>query len=253
MMVSVCMATYNGELYIKEQIDSILAQLACDDELVISDDGSTDNTLNIIASYNDERIRLFHNNAHNFKWNFVNALENARGKYIFLSDQDDVWLPGKYARCLELLEVYDLVVTDSIMTDENLVVQVKSFFKFYHSGAGLLKNACYNTYFGSCMAFRREILQHALPFPKTKEIGHDIWLGLVAEIVGKPYFLNEPYLYYRRHSLALSNDLQKSIFIRSKRSIFVKVFSRIVVLFVVFRFYLKYHATQIGIHNNTSI
>ena len=91
-MVSVCMATYNGEKYIKEQIDSILSEIKENDEIVISDDNSTDCTVEIIKSYNDDRIKLYHSNARNFKKNFENARNKAKGDIIFLSDQDDVWI-----------------------------------------------------------------------------------------------------------------------------------------------------------------
>ena len=117
-MISVCIATHNGEQYIKEQLDSILCQLLSEDEVVISDDGSTDSTLEIIKGYNDPRIKIF-----NFKQpsktshthiyasrNFENALKHAKGEYIFLSDQDDIWMPSKVAVCLGALKQNDMIV-----------------------------------------------------------------------------------------------------------------------------------------------
>ena len=104
-MISVGLASYNGERYIREQVDSIIAQLDSIDELVISDDGSTDGTLDILASYNDPRIHVYHNEEnHGVNGNFENALKHSQGDYIFLSDQDDVWLPGKVEACLKALE-----------------------------------------------------------------------------------------------------------------------------------------------------
>lgn len=236
-MNSVCIATYNGEKYIAEQLRSILSQLADEDEVIISDDGSTDATCAIISSFQDSRIRLLHNDVHNFKWNFINALKHAQGDYIFLSDQDDVWMDGKYERCCKELESCDLVVTDSVVTDEHLNTLEPSFFRFYNSGSGLLKNAIQNTYFGACMAFRRSVLLRAFPFPKTKEVGHDIWIGLVAEMTGTPRFLPIPFLLYRRHQEALT-ILSGPRLQRSKRSLLVKVWSRVVVLWEVLKFYL---------------
>ncbi|MGN0186202.1 MAG: glycosyltransferase family 2 protein [Paludibacteraceae bacterium] len=238
-MNSVCMATYNGEKFIAEQLTSILSQIAPDDEVIISDDGSTDNTCAIIESFGDKRITLLHNNAHNFKSNFINALQHACGKYIFLSDQDDVWLPNKYDICCQYLTQYDLVITDSIITNDILDTLQPSFFNFYHSGKGILKNILFHTYFGACMAFRREILPFAIPMPNTPEIAHDNWIGLVAEIVGKVYFIPQPLLLYRRHSQALTN-LNETLLKRSKRSLWMKLWSRIVVLFHVCRFYLTF-------------
>lgn len=229
-MISVCVATYNGEIYVAEQLRSILSQLGPEDEVVLSDDGSTDATLQAVEELNDPRIRVLHSTAHYFKWNFHNALCAAKGDIIFLSDQDDVWLPGKVEKCVEALREVDLVVHDSRVVDDNLETIYPSFFRFYGSGPGLIKNSLNNTYFGSCMAFRRKVLEAALPFPKTNEIGHDIWLGLVAEMTGKVRFLDEPLLLYRRHDLARTN-LGQTLIRRSNRSIIIKLWSRVVVLY----------------------
>ena len=237
-MISVCVTTYNGEKYILEQLRSILCQLGQEDEVVVSDDESTDKTLELVESLADPRIRVLHSKAHYFKWNFDNALRAARGNIIFLSDQDDKWLPGKVEQCVRALEEVDLVVHDSRVVDDNMQVLYPSFFRFYGSGPGLLKNALNNTYFGSCMAFRRSVLEAALPFPKTNEIGHDIWLGLVAEMTGRVLFLDEPLLLYRRHDLARTN-LSQSLLVRSKRSMVVKIWSRVVVLYHVAKYKLK--------------
>lgn len=238
-MVSVCIATYNGEKYIKEQLQSILNQIAVDDEVIISDDDSTDRTIELIKEFNDSRIKIIKGGFRHFKWNFENALKHAQGEYIFLSDQDDVWIDGKYEACLKELRYVDLVCTDSKVVDEKLNILIPSFFEYYKSGKGILKNAIKNTYFGACMAFNRKISDAAIPFPKTMEIGHDIWLGLVAEIIGRTKFLATPYLLYRRHDAALtniSNDMTK----RSNRPIFVKLWSRCVVLYTIFIFKMKY-------------
>lgn len=237
-MISVCVATYNGERYVAEQLRSILSQLGPEDEVVVSDDESTDKTLDVVESLKDPRIRVLHSTAHYFKWNFHNALRAANGDIIFLADQDDVWLPGKVEKCVKALNEVDLVVHDSQVVDDDLKVIHPSFFHFYGSGAGLIKNSLNNTYFGSCMAFRRSVLEAALPFPKTNEIGHDIWLGLVGEMTGNVLFLDEPLLLYRRHDLARTN-LGQTLIKRSKRSIIIKLWSRVVVLYHVALYKLK--------------
>ena len=89
--ISVAMATYNGEKYIKKQIESILINLNKDDELIISDDGSKDKTLDIIKSIKDKRIKIISGPKQGVIKNFENALNNCTGEYIFLSDQDDIW------------------------------------------------------------------------------------------------------------------------------------------------------------------
>jgi glycosyltransferase involved in cell wall biosynthesis len=242
-MVSVCIATFNGEKYIKQQLDSILYQLDINDEVIISDDNSTDKTIEIISRYKDSRIKILNANFRDFRKNFENALKVAKGEYIFLSDQDDVWLSGKYKRCLEIIQEYDLVVTDSILVDDNLQEIKPSFFKFYNSGKGILKNIYRSTYFGSCMAFKKRLLTYSLPLPKTKEIGHDLWIGIVAEIIGNVFFLNEPLLLYRRHEYSFVN-LTLKMNNRKQRNIFIKIFGRFIMLKEILFFYLKYRFIQ---------
>ena len=111
-MISVCMATYNGEKYIEQQIASILAQLSENDELIVSDDGSSDHTTDILARYGtDRRIRVLHGGFHSPIYNFEHAIKQAQGDYIFMADQDDVWLPGRVAETLKMHEQgIDLVI-----------------------------------------------------------------------------------------------------------------------------------------------
>lgn len=239
MKISVCIATYNGEQFVSDQINSILKQIGKDDEIIISDDESTDKTLDIIKNLNDGRIKIFINKGeHGYTPNFENALSKAEGDIIFLSDQDDVWLPSKYETVIKELKNYDLVVTNSIVTDESLNVLDNSFFNIYKSGTGIMKNLAYNTYFGSCMAFRKRILDEALPFPKNREVGFDIWIGMIAEIVGKVKFIQEPQLLYRRHG-----DTVTSIG-KSDRPLHMKLYKRSVIFMNVSLFYIKYKLSK---------
>ncbi len=208
-MVSVCMATYNGEEYVAEQIQSILSQLGQNDEIIISDDGSCDNTLNIILRFEDTRIKLFHNKKHGLIHNFENALKNATGDYVFLCDQDDIWLPDKVSEMLGALRLYDLVVSDCTVVNQNLDVIFESFFKQRSSRKGLLKNLYKNSYLGCCMAFRRKVLEYVLPFPKHIAM-HDIWIGLMVELHGTAFFLKKPLMLYRRHGHNASPSSEKS-------------------------------------------
>jgi glycosyltransferase involved in cell wall biosynthesis len=235
-MVSVCMATYNGAKYIKAQLDSILKQLDPNDEIVISDDSSDDDTVDIIRSLADARIKLHVGNT--FKdpiKNFQNCLQMASGQYIFLSDQDDVWMEGKYIKMRALLHVYDLVISDSIIVDENLKMIKPSFFKYFGSGKGIIKNITRSGYYGSCMAFTSKLLKRALPFPDTKEIGHDLWIGLVGELTGKVLFYKQPFLLYRRHDATFTHTgLGKS-----RRSTYQKLRGRVIMLKEVVRFLIR--------------
>ena len=201
--VSVAMATYNGEKYIKEQIDSILENLKENDEIVISDDGSTDDTLNIIKHYNDSRIKIINGPKKGVKKNFENAIKNTKGKYIFLSDQDDIWEKNKIDSVLKAFDEKDisLVVHDAKVFDSDTKeILYESFFSFRNSGNGILKNWIKNTYIGCCIAFKSTIKEKILPIPNNIEM-HDQWIGIVNELkAGKSLFIEEKLLRYRRHS-----------------------------------------------------
>lgn len=199
-MISVCMTTWNGERYVQTQIESILNQLGEQDELIISDDGSTDQTLELIARFNDGRIVLLSNTgASGVVRNNENALRHARGEYIFLADQDDVWLPGKMARMKNALEFCDVVVSDCHVVDAFLEVTNPSLFHLLRSRPGLFRNLYRNSYIGCCMAMRRKVLERSLPFPEDTPM-HDWWIGLIAEAAFKTEFIAEPLVLYRRHN-----------------------------------------------------
>lgn len=209
-MISVCMASFNGALYIREQITSVLNQLSEDDELLVADDGSLDSTIAIIESIQDIRLHLISVGGKlGVVKNFERVLAEAKGQYIFLCDQDDIWLPGKVAECLASLEKNILVVTDCKVVDQSLNEISPSFFKLRNSGKGVLKNILKNTYLGCCMAFRRELLDVALPFPEKIPM-HDMWLGLLAETQGSVLFISQIMSLYRRHDLAASPTAGKS-------------------------------------------
>lgn len=210
-MISVCIATYNGAKYIGEQSASILKQLSAEDEVVVSDDGSTDGTIDIVRSLNDRRIRIVdgprrHSPTLNFEW----ALRNAKGEYIFLADQDDVWLEGKVTRCVEELQMCDCVVSDARVTDSLLNTTSESLFQLMHVKHGRLSNLLWrNGYTGCCMAFKREVLSKALPFPTDIPM-HDIWIGNVAAFCGSLHFINDRLLLFRRHDAAASCNGKRS-------------------------------------------
>jgi glycosyltransferase involved in cell wall biosynthesis len=199
MKISVCIATFNGGKYIQSQLESILPQLGPSDEVVISDDSSTDNTLKVIGDFNDSRIKIFPDQ--HFKsaiFNFENAISKASGEIIFLSDQDDVWTPDKVKVMLPYFENYDLVVSDCYITDENLNIIEDSMFRLNRSSPGIIRNSIKNAYLGCTMAFNRKVLKYALPFPADIPM-HDIWLGFVANAFCRVKFIPQKLLYYRRH------------------------------------------------------
>ena len=212
--ISVAMTTYNGEKYIKEQIDSIIKQLYDFDELVISDDGSQDRTLSIIKSYKDKRIKLLNGPKLGVKQNFANAIQNCKGKYIFLSDQDDIWMDEKIEQVLATFEkekcmcvVHDCIVFDSKTND----IIYNSFYKHRNSGNGILKNIWKNTYIGCCMALDSKMKDFIIPIPNDIEM-HDQWIGILCEKKGKSVFIDSKLIRYRRHDKNESSMTHYPIF-----------------------------------------
>jgi glycosyltransferase involved in cell wall biosynthesis len=200
-MISVCMAVYKGADFVEAQLHSILKQLGNDDEVVIVDDASTDNTVDLISNIVDARIRLL-TSAHNrgALRSFEKALEEARGDYIFFSDQDDLWLPGKVAIMLEEFRKSGAlaIVSDAIVVKHDGTTLHESYFAWRGSGPGVVRNFRKNAFLGCCMAIRRECKAFLLPFPPLTYM-HDQWAGLACSIVGQVRFLPQPLLAYRRH------------------------------------------------------
>ncbi len=211
-MISVCIATYNGAAVVLTQLHSILSQLSEGDEVVVSDDASKDGTRRLVEEIGDSRIRLVDGPAVGSPVaNFENALRHAKGDYIFLSDQDDKWLPGKVEACMEKLrEGYDCVVTDCVVTDRNLDTTAPSFFELNGTRKGCLYNLLVkNGYLGCCMAFTRSVMEKSLPFPPDIPM-HDIWIGNVAARYGRVTFVNKPYILFRRSGATASTTAEKS-------------------------------------------
>jgi glycosyltransferase involved in cell wall biosynthesis len=212
------MATYNGAKYIKEQMDSIIPQLSMEDEIIVSDDGSTDNTLDIIEKYNDARIKIYVNKGiHGYTHNFENAMQHACGDYIFLSDQDDIWLPNKVNTMLRFLQENDenLVICNGYIVNEQLesMRTIKDARNLYKSGflrnlykSGFLRNLYKSGFWGCTFAFSKRIKDYCLPISK-QVTGHDGWIGLLCELKFRILYVDEPLMLYRRHSGNASNPL----------------------------------------------
>ena len=207
-MISVCIATYNGEKYIKNQIKSVLSQLGRDDEIIISDDHSTDSTKDILYAFCDDRIKIFEGPAKGHpRYNFENALTHCTGDYIFLCDQDDLWEPNKVEVFVEHLRNNALVVSDCSVIDGvgNLILDSFQSLKSPNQ-YGFWNNLAHNHYLGCCMAFRRELLDIVMPFP-PRIAQHDIWIGLCAEFYKKKItFIPDRLMKYRRYDGNFSHD-----------------------------------------------
>ena len=225
-MISVCIATYNGAKYIGEQLSSILPQLDGSDEVIISDDGSTDGTTDIIATFTDSRIRVI-DGAHRGVpvWNFEKAISEAKGDYIFLSDQDDIWADNKVAVTMHYLRDYDCVISDCIVTDESMNAISPSFYTHNRSKPGRFYNLLVrNGYLGCCMAFTRRVRSAALPFPANIPM-HDIWIGNMSAFYFRTKFIDTPLIYYRRHNGNFTQDSGQS-----PNSLITKLTNRLTVI-----------------------
>ena len=204
-MISVCIATYNGERFIRQQIQSIVCQLNANDEVIVSDDGSTDATRDIIRSIGDRRIRIIEGPERKSPTlNFECALKAAKGDYIFLSDQDDVWKQNKVEVCMKWLQQYACVVSDAEVTDYRLNPLPPSLYAIIQVRPGRIYNTIWkNGYTGCCMAFRRDVLNASLPFPKSIPM-HDMWIGNVAAYKYNVKFITDKLIYFRRHEDTVS-------------------------------------------------
>lgn len=220
-MVSVCMITYNGERFVKDQIMSILNQLSGSDELIISDDGSVDRTIEVIQNIGDSRIKLLQGNKfRNPTFNMENALKYAAGDIIIMSDQDDIWLDNKVEVIKGYMKDFDYVVSDCFITDGELNIIHKTRFIPEANIATNKYLALFKPtpYQGSCAAFNSKVLKKALPFPKYIQ-SHDRWIGYIASFFFKHKLIPERLIYYRRHD----NNVSTSSTGKSRNSILDKI------------------------------
>lgn len=214
--VSVCMAAYNGERYIVEQMKSILSQLSEEDELVIVDDASTDRTREYITEVSDSRVHLLINDRNRgVQTSFERAFLSCSGEFILLSDQDDVWKHEKVSAILDAFKrdpELMLVLSDSAVINEEGKVIANSYYSTLPKfTTGIVANIIHCRYHGCSMALRRVLLSDVLPLPRGYDVLHDIWIGMRTRIAQKKtLYLQQPLFLYRRHSSNASHRLSKS-------------------------------------------
>ena len=209
--VDILLATYNGEKYLKEQIDSILNQTYKNIQIIISDDCSKDGTREILKEYEkNDKIKVFYQEENlGYVKNFEFLLRQVESNIYMLSDQDDVWKEEKVEKTVEKLnkENLDLVFGDLEVVDENLNTVCKSYNKYMHLDTKIRKcinsyklQYMYNCMTGCTMASKKEWIDKLLPFPaNSKYMIHDYWMGLIISLNGKVGYLDIPYILYRQH------------------------------------------------------
>lgn len=200
--ISVAMAVYNGEAYLKEQLDSVLKQLEPQDEIVVSYDNSRDNTWHLLMEYRAKypQVRVLKNRNPGINGNFNNAIAGCTGDYIFICDQDDRWADNKRSAVLETFEKTgaDMVIHNGVHMDGQGKIISEPFFTLHRIGDGKLKNIMKPRYSGCCTAFTREMAAKIMPMPMKLD-AYDHWIGTIGEFMGKIAYDDRILLYHRLH------------------------------------------------------
>ncbi len=202
-LVSIAMATYNGEQFIAKQLDSILAQSYKNLEIVICDDRSSDSTPAILKNYvmQDRRIKLFFNTENlGLVKNFEQALLLCSGDYIAFSDQDDLWEKEKISSLLQEIGEFSLIHSDASLINTDGEIFARSYSRYSRKilGKDIYSYLLHNNVTGCTALFSRKLLEHALPFPDHIFV-HDWWLTLCAYKFGGITYVDEPLIRYRQH------------------------------------------------------
>ena len=200
--ISVAMATFNGEKYLLNQLESISNQTLLPDELIITDDSSTDSTIDIIKSFSKKakfKVRFFLNDTNlGYSNNFSKALSLSRGKYIFLCDQDDVWFPNKIKDMVNFTETQPdklVYMNDAEITDEYL--KSTGISKYNQIKQLRLDDKAF--VMGCCSLIKRELIDLCIPIPSNLR-AHDNWIIGVADALGAKAILKKNLQFYRRHA-----------------------------------------------------
>lgn len=207
MKISIAMATYNGAQYLQAQLQSFKDQTLQPDELIITDDCSTDSTEAIVRQFEKNApftVRFYRNKKNlGYCGNFNAALVKTSGDLVFLSDQDDIWFPEKIAHMVGVAERNPemlVVMNDAALTDGDLnEVGLTKVGQIRSSGMGLERFVM-----GCCCAIRRELLDFCLPIPEGLR-AHDSWLVNIADGLDAKLVNTSVLQYYRRHE---SNESQ---------------------------------------------
>lgn len=227
-MIDILLATYNGEKFLSEQINSILAQTVTEWKLLIRDDGSTDGTFGIIEhyikKYPDKIICIQDNNSNlGVTRNFECLMEHSNAEYLMFCDQDDIWFPDKIKTSLRKLQAMEqqygadiplLVYTDLSVCDEEGTLTANSFWKFQGGDPTVATNfskaLVQNNATGNTFIFNRALCNRALPF-SSDAVMHDWWVALCALYLGKIDYLTDQTIFYRQHNSNVSGSKGKNI------------------------------------------
>lgn len=200
--VTVILASYNGASHIKEQLESIYSDLKPGDEVIISDDGSIDETVNIAnrvaLKFPYVSTQIIKGPHEGISANFSNALFRSNGSYVFFSDQDDIWIPGKRDTVVAAFENSDaLVVLHNMnLIDDNGIEILDNWFQRTPPVHGVTLNLLRSSYWGCCMAISSTMKEYLNPGLKNC-IAHDQFIGLIGERFRGSIFIDEILLSHR--------------------------------------------------------
>lgn len=214
MTVSVLLATYNGEKYIKEQLDSIVPFLQENDELIVSDDGSSDKTLDIIREYqkNCQMIRITEGEHTGSSTNFASAVPKSRKDILLFCDQDDVWMPEKIATVKKAFienPQIDLLMHNAGFCDADGNIVEGDIFSKRNPKHGFVQNLIHSTYYGCCMAAKRSFLCRYVPLP-DRNVPYDQFFSLIAEKKKTAMFLDKRLILHRYHGKNQSRKMSNA-------------------------------------------
>ena len=215
-LISIAMATYNGEKYLSEQLDSLLCQTHRNIEIVIADDCSKDSTVAIIEQYQQENknIRLLQNEFNSgIAKTFEKAILACKGNYIALSDQDDIWFHNKLEILVDNIGDNLLIHSDAVLVDEKLQVIAKSHFEHVKdaSKTSFLDYLWSNNMHGCTAMFNRRLIDLSFPIPDGFYV-HDHYIAICAAYYGSIKLHLEPLIYYRQHQTNSTGANKKSYF-----------------------------------------
>jgi glycosyltransferase involved in cell wall biosynthesis len=227
-LVSITLCTFNGSAYLKEQLDSLVAQTYTNLEVIIVDDGSTDDTITLLKHYADifpqlnVSIYINEENLGHIR-NFEKAIGLCTGEYIALCDQDDIWEPQKISLLVDNIGDNMLIYHDSAFISETgeILGKKMSDVRNCYSDADSRVFLFDNCVSGHAVLFKRELLKYTDRF--KSEIMHDWWLAYVATNAGSILFLNQTLVQYRQHSHAKTDILRQKQSVSAKRGSLEKI------------------------------
>jgi glycosyltransferase involved in cell wall biosynthesis len=228
-LVSIALATYNGEKFLVEQLDSIINQTYKNIEIIICDDKSIDSTVSIITNYanSDKRISLYENDKNlGYIKNFEKAISLCNGEYIALSDQDDIWMLNKISTLVKEIGNSLLIHSDANLIDDKSSLIGKSYTEYSKkmtSPKSIIDMILNGSITGCTCLFSSSLLQKIIPFPHNIDV-HDKWIGIIAYYFGNIKYINIALIKYRQHSNNMigAQDITKASYVSKVKSFLLK-------------------------------